>query len=229
MKKSILMTAAACLLVAQSAFAVSAIRVSQVYSGGGSSNVDATYTTDYVEIYNSSGVAVDISNWTIEYGSATGNWGSSSGNIFTFPADTHIAGCSYILVAMGSAGTGGDPIPVTPDFTGTPNLGAASGKIGLFNAVNTNLACGSELPGTLVDKVAWGTGNCPEGTATAGLSISTGAVRNGGGAADTDDNSVDFTVTTDPVPHNSASGPNQGCVVIAVEAKTWTHVKSLMK
>jgi uncharacterized protein len=227
MKKVIGLVVACGALVAQSAFAVSAIRISQVYGGGGSTSMTATYNQDYVEIYNSSSFAVNISGWTIEYGSATGNWGSSASNIFTFPNPTNIPACSYILVANGTPSTGGAPLPITPDFTGTLTISATDGKVALFNAVNTNLACGSELPGTLVDKVAFGSGNCPEGTATAVLANNKGAVRNTGGAADTDNNSVDFTVTTAPVPRNSASGLNPGCVVIGVEPSTWSSVKTL--
>jgi hypothetical protein len=228
MKKVIGLVVACGALVAQSAFAVSAIRISQVYGGGGSALPGPTYNQDYVEIYNSSSFAVNISSWTIEYGSATGSWGSSAGNIFTFPNPTNIPACSYILVALGMPSAGGGPLPITPDFTGTLSMSATTGKVALFNAVNTNLACGSELPGTLQDKLGYGpTSNCPEGTAIAVLSTTTGAVRNTGGAADTDDNSVDFTITMAPVPHNSASGQNPGCVVIGVEPSTWSSVKTL--
>ena len=227
MKKVIGLVFACAALVASSAFSANQIRVSQVYGGGGSTSMTATYNQDYVEIYNSGGTAVNISGWTIEYGSAAGNWGSNAANIFTFPAATNLPGCSYILVAFGMPSTGGAPLPITPDFTGTLTLSATDGKVALFNAVNTNLACGSELPGTLVDKVAFGSGNCPEVLATAVLANNKGAVRNTGGAADTDNNSVDFTVTTGPVPHNSASGLNPGCVVIGVEPSTWSSVKTL--
>jgi len=229
MKKVMALAVACVALVAQSAFAVSAIRISQAYGGGGSASPGPTYNQDYVEIYNSSSYAVEISNWTIEYGSATGNWGSSSSNIFTFPSPTHIPACSYILVALGTPSAGGGPLPITPDYTGTLAMSATNGKVALFNAVNTNLACGSELAGTLQDKLAYGTGNCPEGTAIAALSTTTGAVRNTGGAADTDNNAADFTIVTNPVPRNSASPLNPGCVVIGVETSTWSTIKTLFQ
>jgi len=225
MKKAIAIFAL-CALTAQAAFAVSTVRISQVYGGGGATSGMPSYIQDYVEIYNSGGTAVNISGWTIEYGSATGNWGSSALNQFTFPAPTFIAGCSYILVGF-SSGTVGPAITPAPDFTGTLTMSGTTGKVALFNALNNNLACGAELAGTLQDKVSYGTGNCPENTNVATLSTTTGAVRNGGGATDTDNNSTDFTIVTNPVPHNAASGPNPGCVVIGVEAKTWSHVKTL--
>jgi hypothetical protein len=64
------------------AFAANQVRISQAYGGGGGAS--GTYLRDYVEIYNSGVTPVNIGGWTLEYGSATGNWGSSSGNIFTF-------------------------------------------------------------------------------------------------------------------------------------------------
>ena len=79
------------------------------------------------------------------------------------------------------------------------------------NAVNSNKACGSETAGTLVDKVAYGTANCAEGTAVGALSVTTGAVRNGDGATDTENNSADFTVVTAPTPRNSASAAPASC------------------
>ena len=62
-----------------------AVKISQVYGGGGSAS-GATYTKDYVELYNSSCTPVSVAGWVIEYGSATGNWGSSASNYFTLPA-----------------------------------------------------------------------------------------------------------------------------------------------
>src|SRR5688572_4124745 len=84
--------------LASSAFAANAVRTSQVDGVGGSAS--AAYVNDYVEIFNNSGAADGISGWTIEYGSATGSWGSSALNIFTFPQGTFIQPCKYILVAL---------------------------------------------------------------------------------------------------------------------------------
>jgi len=202
---------------ASSAFAANAVRISQVYGGGGGSST--AYNSDYVELFNSSCVPVAIGGWLIEYGSATGNWGSSASNIATIPAGATIPACGYYLIQVGSAGTAGSPLPITPDFTNTagPSMGQASGKVALFNAVNTNVACGSEIAGTLVDKVAFGTSNCWEGTAAvAVLTNATTAVRKLAGMTDTDQNSTDF-VLPNPASltvtiHNSSSGLNPDCV-----------------
>jgi hypothetical protein len=158
--KRIVTTLALVALCAAPALAANPLRISQVYGGGGASTGSPTYTVDYVEIYNSGNVAVNIGAWAIEYGSNTGNWGSSALNQFTFPVGTIIQPCQYMLVSLGTPGTVGGPLPVTPDFTGTLTMSATSGKVALFNALNNNLACGAELAGTLVDKVGWGTSAC---------------------------------------------------------------------
>lgn len=212
--------------------ASNAIRISQVYGGGGGSNSAATYARDYVELYNDSASPVDISGWCLEYGSATGNWGSSIGNRFTFPGGTIIQAGHYLMIATGTTGTGGGSFPVTPDIGAdgggpTLNLSLTTGKVGLFSQENANLACGAELPGTLVDKVAYGTSNCAEGTAVATLSISSGAVRNGDGTVDTDNNVADFTVVTNPTPRNSSYVPG-GSLPAPTNLQASTGCNSLM-
>lgn len=214
---------------ATSAFAANSIRISQVYGGGGSTNTSATYNVDYVELFNASGVAVNLSGWTVEYGSATGNWGSNANNIFTFPQGASIGPCKYLLLEFGSPSTGGGPLPVPADFFGNLTLSGSSGKVAVFNAVNTNLACGSELPGTLIDKVAYGTANCAEVTATGGFSVDTGAVRGAGGLTDTDNNSADFAIVLNPVPHNSASPANTACLATPNASRTWGAIKTIYR
>ncbi len=221
---------ALCAIVSGPALAANAVRISQVYGGGGGSS--GTYIYDYVELFNYSLSPVNIGGWALEYGSATGNWGSSATNIYNFPAGTMIQPCSYILVQTGSAGTVGIAFPVTPDFTTTGlSMSATSGKVALFNATNSNLACGSELGGTLVDKVAYGTGNCPEGTATPALTSTTTNVRGSGGATDSDNNSADFTQVSTPsvTMHNAASGPSTSCQVTPTKAQTWGKMKVLYR
>ena len=211
------------------ALAANQVRISQAYGGGGGST--GTYLRDYVEIYNSGVTPVNISNWTLEYGSATGNWGSSAGNIFTFPQGTIIQPCQYMLLEAGANGTAGAALPVTPDFstsTGGFSMSATAGKVALFNAVNTNLACGTELPGTLVDKVGYGTSNCPETTNVGLLSSTQGAVRNAAGATDTDNNVNDFTIVGNPVPRNSSSF-NPACLATPTKSGTWGQVKSIYR
>ncbi len=235
MKKIVttLSVVAALALLASSALAANAVRISKAYGGGGGGT--SYYIYDGVELFNSGGTDVDISGWTLEYGSATGNWGSSSSNIFTFPAGTVIKSCGYLLIQTGgaSSNTAAIEFPVTPDFTTTGlSMSNSNGKVALFSAENANVACGSETPGTIVDKLAWGSGNCPEGTAIASFPDQlTMAVRNNGGLDDTDDNSADFTLTacaSAPL-NNSASATNPACGATPSMKGTWGAVKSIYR
>lgn len=235
MKKMVttLCAVAALALVANAAFAAGPIRISQVYSGGGGGSSYFLY--DYVELYNNSTSAVNIGNWTLEYGSATGNWGSSATNIYTFPAGTMIQPCSYVLVQAGPVSTApaAQPLPATPDFvTGNIGMGNTNGKLALFSAVNSNLACGSEIAGTLQDKVAWGSANCSETTAIPAFADqSSVGKRLNAGQTDTDNNNADFTIVAASVagPHNAASPMNPGCAVTPSMKGTWGQLKSIYR
>src|SRR5215470_17809365 len=76
--KKLAITFIAIVALASSAFASNAVRISQVYSGGGASTGTPTYNKDYIELFNNSGSPVNIGDWVLEYGSAAGNWGSAA-------------------------------------------------------------------------------------------------------------------------------------------------------
>lgn len=230
MKKLVttLCAVAALALVAQSAFAANAVRISQVYGGGGGSG---TYLYDFVELFNSSGSPVNMGGWALEYGSATGNWGSATTNYFVLPANTIIQPCSYLLIQTGAAGTGGVALPITPDLiTGNISASATSGKVALFTSLQSNVAC-LAAP-VAVDKVAYGTANCWEGAAAVGaLTNASVAVRNLAGMTDTDSNVADFSIVTATatVLHNAASGANTSCLSTPSMNSTWGRVKSIYR
>jgi hypothetical protein len=71
------------LLAASSAWAVGDVVISQVYGGGGGSGY---YKYDYVELYNRTDTAVDVSTWSIQYGSATGIVGQNSSFVVPQPS-----------------------------------------------------------------------------------------------------------------------------------------------
>lgn len=201
--------------VAPAAPMANAVRLSQVYGGGGSST--GTYIYDYAELFNSGASAVTLTGWSLQYGSATGNFGNSAGQIYAFAAGTTIQPGRYLLVQLGSAGSGGSALPVTPDFiTGNLSMGGASGKIALAN-VATALGCGGTTLCTLpdsriVDSVSYGAANNGEGgtlvNGGTALTSTQGAVRKGAGCTDTDNNNADFDVVTAPVPRNSSTAAN---------------------
>src|SRR3989442_6765898 len=86
--------------------------VSQLYAGGGNSG--ASYTNDFVELFNPGSTSVDLNGWTIQYASAAGTaWQAT-------PLSGSIGAGRYYLVQLASTPARGAP-PPTPDPTGTPN------------------------------------------------------------------------------------------------------------
>jgi uncharacterized protein len=217
-------TLLAILAVASLAFAQNDVRISQVYGGGGSSQAAATFNRDFVELFNAGSAPVDISGWALEYGSATGNWGSSSSNIFVFPEGTVLPACAYLMVACGNVGTGGAELPYF-DFEALINAAAANGKFALFTEPNVNVPCGSEIPGTVVDIVGYGTATCFEGSGAApATAVDTAAFRKQGGMIDTDDNAADFELGT-PAPRYSGSPLHVDCASVSTEAIDWSTLR----
>src|SRR5437773_10345290 len=94
------------------------IVISQVYGGGGNSG--ATFTNDFVEIFNRGSSAVSLSGKSIQYASATGtsNFGIS-GQITVLPAVTVQPG-QYYLVQEASGGAVGGPLPTTDLVASSP-------------------------------------------------------------------------------------------------------------
>ena len=227
MRKATVLVIAVCLLFAQSALAANPVRISQVYGGNGN-----TYNQDYVELYNSSGSDINISGWSLQYGSATGtaDLGACTLCLTTLPANTVIKGCSYFLVGL-VKGTVGANLPVTPDFEvpSGNNISSTNGKIGLKADANTT-PCSPQS--AFVDLVGWGSANCSEGTPTPALSATSAALRNNGGMDDTDINSADFTIVTAPAtfePRNSTSPINPLCTPVPVTPVNWSNVKVLYR
>ena len=229
--KKLVTTFALLAICTTSAFAANPVRISQVYGGGGGST--GTYLFDYVELFNASGSAVSIGGWSIQYGSATGtSFGSTAANMAVLPSGASIAPCSYYLIQVGGAGTGGVALPVPADFVNAagPSMSATTGKVALINnAIGANACSGNTVGGIYVDVVGYGTGNCFEGADAPGTTSTSGNVRNGAGLNDTDANNNDFTLASPPVPRNSQSPANTQCLATPATAGSWGKVKSLYR
>ncbi len=186
--------------------ATSSVAVSQVFAGGG--NAGATYANDFVELFNRSGSAVDLTGWTVQYASAssTTNWQA------TALAGTIGPGRHY-LVELASTAAVGSPLPA-PDATGTTNLASAGGKVALVRDAGP-LACGASAGSCssapfVEDLVGYGSATDYEGSGPApALTSTTAAVRAAGGCGDTNVNANDFTAVA-PAPRNLLS-PTAPC------------------
>ncbi len=96
---ALLAAGAAPLARAASATAV----ISQAYAGGG--NAGASYQNDFVELFNRSSSAIDLSTWTLQYAPAAGTTWQ-----VTALSGTLAAG-RYYLVQLASAAAIGAPLP----------------------------------------------------------------------------------------------------------------------
>ncbi|MBL8169129.1 MAG: lamin tail domain-containing protein [Acidobacteria bacterium] len=196
------------------------IVISQVYGAGG--NTGATLRNDYVELFNLSSSPVSLNGMSLQYASNSGNFASSTSNLFALPNVTLQPG-QYFLFAGNSGGANGAVLP-TPDGSASGfSMAAASGKVALVNSTTalncgaTATTCTSAQLALIVDAVAFGsqTGSYTGegGTQTPTLSATLAAFRAMNGCTDTDSNSADFS-TGAPAPRNTAS-PLSPCTVSA--------------
>ena len=180
--------------------------ISQVYGGGG--NAGATYTHDFIELFNRGTVAQSLNGWSVQYASATGTTWSAKTDL---PNVTLQPG-QYFLIQEAVGGGAGVALP-TPDLNGisaasTPITGlamaGANGKVVL--ASSTVFVTGANpVDAQVVDKVGYGTtptgfeGTGPTGTA---LLSTTSAQRLSTGCTDANNNPTDFAAAL-PIPRNT--------------------------
>jgi hypothetical protein len=174
--------------------------ISAFYGGGG--NTGAAWQNDFVELFNRGSAPVTLTGWSLQYASATGTtWNVLNVDTVTLQAGQHF------LLQLATGGMGGSALPITADQTSPSlDLAAKAGKIALVNAT-TKLTCGSGCPSdsSVVDFVGYGTANDFETAAAPALDALSVAVRGGGGCAETDDNSADFTAETSPTIEGQSS------------------------
>jgi predicted extracellular nuclease len=175
------------------------IVISQVYGGGGNSG--ATFTHDFIELFNQGPATVNLSGWSVQYISAggTGTWAVT-------PLSGSIAPGGYYLIQEAQGAGGTTPLP-TPDAIGTIAMAAGAGKVALSSSTTPfSGAC----PNCFVDLVGYGGANCFEGAGpTAATSNTTAALRKRGGCFDSDNNNIDFSIGP-PNPRNTAT-PTRTC------------------
>ena len=176
------------------------IVINEVYGGGGNSG--ATYTSDFVELFNTSDEAVALDGWTIQYASATGgNWAMT-------PLTGTIAPGAHYLVQQ-ATGAGGTTALPTPDATGTIAMSGSGAKVALVssNVALAGAAGNAAGADSVVDFVGWGASASDfAGTAPAVGTTNATSVSRNDAHANTADNAADFAAVT-PTP--TASGATQ--------------------
>ncbi|HEY5161735.1 MAG TPA: lamin tail domain-containing protein, partial [Terriglobales bacterium] len=174
--------------------------ISQVYGGGG--NAGATYTNDFVEVFNRGSATVSLAGWSVQYGSSAG----TSSWIVTALSGS-IAPGQYFLIQE-AAGTGGTtPLP-SPNVIGTISMAAGAAKVALVSST-TALSGACPSSASIQDVVGYGAANCSETSPAPALTNTTAALRANAGCTDTGNNSADFTAVA-PAPRNTST-PNHSC------------------
>src|SRR5215831_9909570 len=180
-------------------------------------------TEEFIELYNPTSNAIDMSGWKLQYKPAVG---SSFSDRATLPASTTIGAHKFYLIMNNSYASP----PVTPDFTssswGSSTGMADNGHMRIIDASSVE-----------VDRIGWGsTADSPEGgvpapnhgtsannnsverkalaTSTADSLASGGAHELLGNGQDTNVNGSDFVVQTHGRhPQNSSSPPEPAFAV----------------
>jgi len=172
--------------------------ITQVYGGGG--NTGATYSNDFIEIFNRGSTTVDfaVTPYSVQYAAATSNFSTNKTNInsgILLPGQ-------YFLIQQGSGGAVGAALPAA-DASGTINLAAAAGKVALVSGTTALTGSACPLGVTIADFLGYGSiANCFE---TAPISVSgtnsnARSVIRTVSCADTNNNSADFS---NPRPRQS--------------------------
>jgi hypothetical protein len=191
--------------VASAAVVSTDLVISEVYGGGG--NAGATYTHDFVELFNRGTVAVTLNGKSLQYASASGQFQNTQ-NLVTLPNVMLQPGRTF-LVQLATSGAVGVALPAADQVTAgaqAVNLSATAGKVALVTTLLDG--CGTQgtpcTSGAWIDFVGYGAASQAEGTATGAPSNTTSAQRAGSGCVDTGNNATDFAVGT-PSPRNGAA------------------------
>jgi hypothetical protein len=172
--------------------------ISQLQTAG---NGPAPADDEFVELYNPTSSPVSLAGLSLQYKSATG----SSYLVVALAAHT-IPAHGWYLVARSSYNGATAADQLQTGFL----MSAAGGHVFLVNGTGALAGACSTAP-TILDKLGYGTGNCPEATVAPAPSADNGVVRRPAGSCgngqDTNDNAADFVTLSPAMPRNRFSSP----------------------
>ena len=170
--------------------------ISEVYGGGGNSG--ATYTNDFIELYNPTSAPISVNGMSVQYRSSGGTTAASG---VTALSGSVPAGGHYLV--QEAAGTGGTTALPAPDVSGTIAMSGSAFTVWLATGTTalSPAADGTAVRDGIVDLVGVNS-NTFETAKAAGLSNTTSSSRV---AADSDNNAADFAAGA-PDPQNSGGG-----------------------
>jgi hypothetical protein len=195
--------------------------ISEVYGGGGNSG--ATYTHDFIELYNTTASPVDISGWSVQYYGATTT--GLSTNVFVIPSGKSIPAYAHFLI-QAAQGSGGSVALPTPDAISTIAMGAAAGKVILYTTSEAQTISDlTSITGNpnFKDYVPYGTTAIPVwGSATVAVTNTTSASRIAGSEAYAYTQNIgnDFEVIA-PNPRNSQQSYRSIADGLWADLATW--------
>ncbi|WP_424449506.1 ExeM/NucH family extracellular endonuclease [Microbacterium arborescens] len=160
--------------------------ISEVYGGGG--NNGAPFNRDFVEIANVGDATVDLSQYSVQYASATG----SSWQVTPLAGVVVPAGGQ---VLVGQATGANTSLPgFDADIEGTVALSGSQGKVALVSSTDALAgATGIVDRAEVVDLVGWGGATHFAGTAAAPATTNATSVARDDALTNTADNAADFT------------------------------------
>lgn len=194
MKRKFFAAAAIAAAMSAGAPAHAALMISEVYAGGGSGSGSPAYKTDFIEIFNDSATAVDISGYKLQYAPSTRAAGVFDVAIGTLASGSSIGAGATFLVQTGTSGAAGaTDVAPDADFNGGASLSNTSGSVRLVDTLDA-----------VQDVVGWGnlTNSNFEGTPeSAPASTAISLQRSGTPPVDTGNNQSDFSqAAPTPVP-----------------------------
>lgn len=175
--------------------------INEVYGG---SETGGVYNADFIELYNSSSAAVNISDYSVQYYTAGQINGGAPTSTAHIPDGTIMAPFSFYVIRVSPDNRAGAVFPCTSlnasaSFAET-GIASEGGKLVLSSTGADLPDCTSSL--NVVDRLGWGIApefECNE-LFNAGEPTTAKSVQRRSGRGDTDNNSTDFTVLSTPTP-----------------------------
>lgn len=173
--------------------------ISEVYGGGGNSG--ATYTNDFIELYNPTSAPISVNGMSVQYRSS-GSTSAATG--VTALSGSVPAGGHYLI--QQAAGAGGTTALPAPDATGAVAMSGSAFTVWLASGTTAlnPAADGTAVRDGIVDLVGINS-NTYETAKAAGLSNTTSSSRI---APDADNNAAEFAAGA-PGPQNSGGGTTE--------------------
>ncbi|MFF5790575.1 ExeM/NucH family extracellular endonuclease [Paeniglutamicibacter sp. NPDC012692] len=194
--------------------------INEAYLNGGSAN--AAYKNKFVELFNPTNADVDLSGWSLQYRSATGQVAPTG----FAPLSGIIKANDHYLIKGNSNGVVGSDLPASDADASGFSFAGGGGTLILSDTnskLPANLPTGS-LVGTsgVVDLLGYGSSNTFETAASSAASASTSLNRTL--SVDTDSNAKDFS-TAAPSPVGTGGGDEPPTPPVDSGAKTIAEIQ----